>query len=99
MNVKFLARPQEELAQAIDFYEQQLPGLGRLFAKEVFETIELIRLYPYGWRRITRLTHRCPLRKFPYMILYGLIDDMIIISAIAHQHQHPSSYLGRDKLY
>lgn len=95
MKIKFLSQPQKELAEAIDFYEQQLPGLGPLFSKEIFEAIELIRLYPNGWKLITRQTHKCPLHKFPYMILYGIINNTIIISAIAHQHQHPDTYLHK----
>ena len=93
MNVVFLPQAQNELTEAIHFYEQQLTGLGALFSKEFFETIDLIRLYPEGWQLITKRTRKCPLRKFPYMILYGIIDGVIVISSIAHQHRHPGSYL------
>jgi hypothetical protein len=27
------------------------------------------------------------------MVLYGIVDDVIVISAIAHQHRRPRSYL------
>ncbi len=94
MKIIFLPQAHQELADAVDFYEKQLHGLGKLFSKEIFQTIDLISLYPQGWQRITKHTHKCSLRKFPYMVLYGIIDDVIVISSIAHQHRHPNSYLN-----
>lgn len=92
MKIVFLPPALEEYNEAVVYYNQQLEGLGTLFSKELFEAIELIELYPQAWQLITKHTHKCPLRRFPYMVLYGIIDDVIVISAIAHQHRHPNSY-------
>ena len=96
MNIIFLPIAQQELNQAIKFYEQQLDGLGILFYKEISEAIDFIRMYPEGYQLITKHTHKCTLRRFPYLVLYGIIDNTIVISAIAHQHRHPRSYLHRE---
>ena len=93
MKIEFLPAAQQELAEAVEFYEKQLGGLGVLFYKEVSEALDLIRLFPEGWQMITKLTRKCCLHKFPYMLLYGIVDDVIVISSIAHQHRHPKSYL------
>lgn len=93
MKAVFLPQAQRELTQAIDFYEEQLKNLGTLFSKEVLESIHLICLYPEAYPSLTSYTRKCSLRKFPYMILYGIIDNTIVISAIAHQHRHPDAYL------
>ena len=93
MNIILLPSAQQELAETIYFYEQQLPNLGVLFKKEVSAAIDLIEIFPEGWQLITKRTRKCPLRKFPYMILYGIVDNVIVISAIVHQHRHPRSYL------
>ncbi len=93
MNVHFLPVAKQELADAATFYEQQLNGLGNLFSKQVFEAIDMIRLFPDGCQLITKTTRKCLLRKFPYMVLYGIINNTIVISAIAHQHRHPRTFL------
>ena len=93
MNVVFYPDARQELFDAIQFYEQQLPGLGILFFKEISDAINLIRLYPEAHQLITTRTRKCPLRKFPYLVLYGIIDDTIVVSAVAHQHRHPNSYI------
>lgn len=95
MNVIFLPDAQQELIQAIEYYEQQLEGLGVLFYKEIFEAVDFIRVYPQGYQLITKHTRKCSLRRFPYLVLYGVFDNTIIISAIAHQHRHPHFYLRR----
>ena len=95
MNVVFLPPSDQELLEAVEFYEFQLPGLGHVFYEEFFETLDLIREFPQGWQKVGRHTHKCPLRKFPYLILYVAEKDQIIITAVAHQHRHPSSYLNR----
>jgi hypothetical protein len=96
MNIIFLPVAQQELDQTIEFYEEQVPGLGVLFRNEFLEAIDFIRLYPEGHQFITKHSRKCLLRKFPYLILYGIIDNAIIISAVAHQHRHPRSYLNRN---
>ncbi len=93
MKIEFLPVAQQELMEAVEFYENQLNGLGVLFYKEISEAIELIRIFPEGWQRITKLSRKCCLHKFPYMILYGIVDNVIVISSITHQHRHPESYL------
>ena len=93
MNVIFHPKAQQELSQAVEFYEEQLDGLGVLFSKEISQAVDLICLYPEGYPLITKHTRKCTLRKFPYLILYGIIDNVIIVSAVAHQHRHPNSYL------
>ena len=93
MTFTFHPIAQQELFQAIEFYEHQVPGLGVVFFNEIVQAVDLIKLYPEAYPLITNRTHKCSLRKFPYIILYGIIDEAIVVSAIAHQHQHPRSYL------
>ena len=93
MKIKFLPRAQQELSETVEFYEQQLEGLGALFYQEVAEAIEMISLFPQGWQLITKVSRKCCLHKFPYMILYGIVDGVVIISSVSHQHRHPNSYL------
>ena len=96
MKVILLPVAQKEFYQTIKFYEEQLTGLGTLFQNEILEALDFIRLYPEGHQFITKHTRKCSLRKFPYLILYGIVENTIIISAIAHQHRHPHSYLHRN---
>ena len=92
MNVVFLPPSDRELLDAIEFYELQLPGLGQAFAEELFESLEFIQQFPNGWQKVGRHTHKCILRKFPYLVLYVIEETQIVITSIAHQHRRPQSY-------
>ena len=95
MKVLFLPSATNEFLDAIDFYDYQSAGLGLAFKKELFEAIDFIQLFPNGWQKVGPHTRKCILKKFPYIILYIVDGEQLIISAIAHQHRHPHSYLHR----
>ena len=94
MNIVFLPIAQQELIETVGFYEQQFAGLGASFHKEIFEAVNFIKLFPEGYQLITKHSRKCLLRKFPYLVLYSIVNDTIVISAIAHQHRHPKTYLN-----
>ena len=93
MKIIFLPKAQQELYKTTEFYNEQSKGLGQFSATEVLESIEFISTYPEAWPLITKQTPKFTLKKFPYLILYGIVNNSITISSIAHQHRHPNSYL------
>lgn len=95
MKILFLPSASIELLDAIDFYDFHSPELGAAFKKEFFEALDFIQLFPSAWQKVGPNTRKCILKKFPFLILYIFAGDHLIISAIAHQHRHPPSYLHR----
>jgi len=49
MRVKFSKYAVFELHDAIEFYNQEYPGLGNRFKQEIKEAAERIRDYPTAW--------------------------------------------------
>ena len=96
MNVVFLPPADKELEEAINFYNDQLKGLGDQFYEDVVEVIALMVSYPTAWRKVGVNTRKCLLKRFPYLILFVPDESKIIITAVAHQHRHPKSYLKRE---
>lgn len=95
MKIVFLPLAEQELQQAITYYEEQLKGLGRQFFNEIDYAINLIKLFPSGWHKIDGNARKCIVKRFPYLILYHVEKDQLVISAIAHQHRNPVYYLKR----
>ncbi len=65
MNIVLLQSAQQELLQTIEFYEDQLPGLGLQFSEEIADGIELIRLFPEGCQAIAPKTRKIHLAQIP----------------------------------
>ena len=78
MIVEFLEPAENELKEAISYYNEQNEGLGFEFALEVQKTIERISQYPDAWTELSKRTRRCRCNRFPYGIIYYLKDDLLV---------------------
>ena len=95
MEVHFTEPASIELDDAIQFYELQLPGLGKKFFNEIEETMELILHFPLLWTSNTTHTRKAVLRKFPYNLIYSIYQNDIYIIAVAHQNRAPEYWIDR----
>jgi len=84
MKVIFLPLAEKEFGEAVIYYNDQLRGLGDQFYDEVVASIEFIQKIPQGWQKVGKHTRRCMLKRFPYLILYIIEMNKIIITAIVH---------------
>ena len=95
MNAEFLAVASKELAEAIRYYEDQQPGLGRAFGLEARRTADRIARFPSAHAILFDEVRRCYLRRFPYKIIYQLRKDKILVLAVAHNRRHPTYWRTR----
>ncbi len=85
-----------ELEQAINWYNDQVPNLGRRFALEVDRSVKRMAKYPGFHPEITPGIYRGLVKVFPYGIIYSFDQSGIKIIAIAHLHRYPNYWKSRD---
>ena len=95
MTYRFLSPAERELAEAAEYYDHAVPGLGLEFLNEVERTIARILRHPQAWTKITQHHRKCRTRRFPYAIIYAIESDVAIISAVMHGHRHPDYWKSR----
>lgn len=95
MKIRFLAAAQQELDEAVEYYNAEVPELGQAFLLEVLTVLEQIRQFPNAWHPLSLNTRRCRLRRFPYGVVYGVDADEIIVVAVAHSHRAPQYWRTR----
>lgn len=95
MTVHFLAPAQEELDEAVSWYNTQSEGLGQSFLDEIDRCIRRIATFPLSGTQIEPALRRCLLARFPYGIVYGIDGQAIIVVAIAHLHRAPRYWIER----
>jgi hypothetical protein len=54
MRIRFLDIAQIELDQAIEYYNNESPGLGDKFLTEILKVINRIGEFPEAWHRLGR---------------------------------------------
>ena len=91
---------EEEIAGAVDWYEGQREGLGLEFLDALRDAkvrmVELPRACPlvpgvsvqFGVRR-------CPVRRFPYWLIFVELPAEIRVLAAAHERRRPGYWRSR----
>jgi toxin ParE1/3/4 len=88
MKYGFLSEALLEYSEAIEFYAEQSADLGQAFINAIESSIYRIREFPNRWGILEGKVRRCPVKKFPYSVLYSFKDDeqepSILIIAVMH---------------
>jgi plasmid stabilization system protein ParE len=97
MKIRLLNVAIEEIDEAYEYYEDQMPGLGNEFLSEILDAFKKIKSQPKIWTPFSRRTRRFLAKKFPYGIIYQIKEkhDEILIIAIAHLHRKPGYWNDR----
>lgn len=95
MTVIFHEMAAEELSEAAQFYDLEVEGLGEAFLAEVERSIKQICNHPDAGVKVLKIVRRKLLRRFPYSIMYLIVDDVVQVLAIANQKRRPFYWRGR----
>ncbi len=96
MRVKFYPLTVSDLNKAIACYNRQRPGFGESFRTEVYAAIDRLCLSPARNAIVENGIRRCLVHRFPYSILYRIVDDSSIrVLVIRHHRRHERHGLGR----
>ena len=93
--IEFHAAAQAELDASIAFYESHVEGLGERFLKQVEETTGRIVSSPDAGAPLTGGLRKRLVPGFPFTMIYRVLDDHVVILAIAHQHRRPGYWQQR----
>jgi hypothetical protein len=95
VKLAFLREAEDEVNQAIAYYEEIEHGLGIRLKEETRRLGQWIGhnstvppFRPAGYRRVN-------LKVFPYYIAYFILADTIWILAFAHCRRRPEYWIGR----
>ena len=97
MNIRISRPAQQEIDDAIAWYEDQSPGLSVRLLDDFDRSIRRIVTYPQSCEEIEPGLRRCLLSRFPIGIIYGIDDDTIVAVAVAHLHRQPRYWIDRHR--
>lgn len=78
-----------DVIEAYLYYENELDGLGERFLNELKVLIKQVRQRPKGFQKIDKF-HQAPFNIFPFVIIYELSENDLIVYAVFQTKQNPS---------
>ena len=97
MEVSFHPEARAELLAAVEYYEEQAPGLGGHLVDEVERAVEFVAGQPELGSPLdkSRGLRRWMLRRFPYYLIYRVEESTALVLALAHQRRRPGYWRAR----
>lgn len=75
--------------EAYDWYEEQQLGLGELFLKELNSCFDKLEAWPLAYAKIKKDYRQIILKTFPYVAVYEIAKDEVIVFAVFHTSRNP----------
>lgn len=97
-NVRIEPEADDEIRAAAEWYEARRPGLGHAFVEAVDEAIGRIIELPDAAVPVPGVSlpvRRVFTKRFPYSIVFMLVEDEIVVVAIAHMKREPRYWISR----
>jgi toxin ParE1/3/4 len=100
MNLSVLAAAKSEIAEVVKWYDLQRTGLSDDFLDELNEVFAAIQQDPLRFASVETAevqyrVRRALLRRFPYMIVFRVLDDVILVAAVSHTSRKPNYWKKR----
>ncbi len=84
-----------ELWETIDWYDAQRENLGKDFALELERVVKSISQTPNAFAKVEGETRKAVLRRFPYIVIFMLKDEIVTVLAIFHTSRSPKQWMLR----
>jgi len=74
---------------AYDWYEEKQSGLGEAFFSELEGCYDKIETWPTAYTKIEKDFRHIVLKTFPYVIIFKIIKEDIVVYTVFHTSQSP----------
>ena len=94
-HVRFHGEARLEFLDSVAFYEAIEVGLGERFRQSVQAAVELAASLPFAGSPYKHGTRRVFPRKFPFAVVYLVVENEIVILAVSHFKRRPGHWKSR----
>jgi len=85
----YTSRSLKSILAAFEYYESAQKDLGDYFLSSLEECIASVDSYPEIYKTIYKSYRQVKVKRFPYVIIFRLNEDEIIIENVFNTHQNP----------
>ncbi len=97
LEVEYSEKSKEDVREVVLWYNLQRQGLENEFLKNLNESVDQIKEYPFHYQKYFREIRSIILKRFPYRLIYKVIGNRIVIIGIFHTSRNPKLIRKRTK--
>lgn len=95
MKIRFIPEARREVNAALSWYLERSEDAAADLADDVDRAVEQIKARPLAWPAFHRKTRRYILDRFPYQLVYRILEEEIVVYAFASTHRRAVYWRGR----
>ncbi len=101
MRIRILDDAEDEARVAARWYEEKQSGLGADFLDTLADALATVESHPQAFSLMETFTssrevRRCVLHRFPYVVVYEVRAEEVIVLAVAHSRRRPNYWEQRE---
>ena len=91
-SIHLTSAAEQDLLEAIEWYDEQNPGLGDEFLRNVDAILANISRNPMQFPQLHKTVRRAFVRRFPYGVFYLVAEHRIEVLALFHVRRDPTAW-------
>jgi plasmid stabilization system protein ParE len=93
--VDYLPAARRDFDESFDWYAGQSAEAAIRFANAIDAALVAIASAPLRFVAVDDQHRECPVRRFPFRIVYRIIESRVIVVAVAHAKRRPEFWKDR----
>jgi plasmid stabilization system protein ParE len=93
--IDYLSGARQDFDESFDWYAERSAQSAVRFAAAVDAALDRIAANPTQFASPDGVHRECPVKKFPFRVVYRLVDDRVLVVAIAHAKRRPGYWRRR----
>jgi plasmid stabilization system protein ParE len=85
----------EEARAARKWYGTRSTAAAAAFVRELAAVVAALQEAPLRWPAYLRGTRKLVLRRFPFLVVYRVVGEPVLVVAVAHGHRKPGYWRSR----
>ena len=94
--VDYLPGARRDFDESFDWYAARSTRTALRFVAAVDAAVTSLADAPLRFTSPDGVHHECPVKKFPFRIVYRWVDERVLIVAVAHAKRRPGYWRDRE---
>jgi len=94
--VDYLPGARRDFDESFDWYAQRSAPAAVRFVNAVDAALRAVAANPERFAAVDALHRECPVRRFPFRIIYRVVEGRVVVVAVAHAKRRPGYWKDRN---